>query len=129
MTKNVWVQPRTVVQQFVANEYVAACGDINKVYKFTCDAGGGGNGTVYLDSNGNGQWDVIGDEMLTLAGYHACGKEHEAPTTDEFKSGFFITGTFPPYKVQDVMVWRGEDGNNVHCTTNVDMTTWPTDKS
>lgn len=128
MNKNVWVQPQTAVQQFVANEYVAACGDINKVYKFTCEAGGGGNGTVYLDSNKNGQWD-LSDQILTLAGYHACGVTHEAPTTDEFKRGFFITGVLPPYKVQDVMVWRGEDGHNVHCTTTLDMTTWPTDKS
>lgn len=129
MTKNVWVQPQTVVQQFVANEYVAACGDINKVYKFTCDAGGGGNGTVYLDSNGNGQWDVIGDEILTLAGYHACDATHEAPTTDDFQEGFFITGVVPPYNVQKVIVWRGENGDNVHCTTNLNMTTWPTAKS
>lgn len=129
MTKNVWVQPQTVVQQFVANEYVAACGDINKVYKFKCDAGGGGNGTVYLDSNGNGQWDFFSDEMLTLAGYHACGKTHEAPTTDDFEEGFFITGVVPPYNVQKVIVWRGENGDNVHCTTNLDMTTWPTAKS
>ena len=48
MTKNVWVQPQTVVQQFVANEAVSACGDSGTVYKFTCDAGGGESGTVYL---------------------------------------------------------------------------------
>lgn len=129
MSKNVWVQPQTAVQQFVANEYVAACGDENKVYKFTCEAGGGGNGTVYLDSNHNGEWNLLGDEMLTLAGYHACGATHEAPTTDDFQEGFFITGVFPPYNVQKVIVWRGENGDNVHCTTNLNMTTWPTAKS
>ena len=77
MTKNVWVQPQTVVQQFVANEAVSACGDENKVYKFTCEAGGGGNGTVYLDSNHDGKWNLLDDEILTLAGYHACGATHE----------------------------------------------------
>ena len=129
MTKNVWVQPQTAVQQFVANEYVAACGDENKVYKFTCEAGGGGNGTVYLDSNHNGEWNLLGDEILTLAGYHACGATHEAPTTDDFQEGFFITGVVPPYNVQKVIVWRGEDGHNVHCTTNLDMDSWETAKS
>lgn len=129
MTKNVWVQPQTVVQQFVANEAVSACGDENKVYKFTCEAGGGGNGTVYLDSDHDGEWNLLYDEILTLAGYHACGVTHEAPTTDDFKEGFFITGVIPPYNVQKVIVWRGEDGHNVHCTTNLDMTTWPTAKS
>lgn len=129
MTKNVWVQPQTVVQQFVANEAVSACGDENKVYKFTCEAGGGGNGTVYLDSNHNGEWNPVLDEILILAGYHACGATHEAPTTDDFQEGFFITGVVPPYNVQKVIVWRGENGDNVHCTTNLDMTTWPTAKS
>ena len=32
--KRVWCRPQTVVQKFEANEYVAACGDENKVYKF-----------------------------------------------------------------------------------------------
>lgn len=129
MTKNVWVQPRTVVQQFVANEAVSACGDENKVYKFTCEAGGGGNGTVYLDSNHNGEWNPVLDEILTLAGYHACGATHEAPTTDDFQEGFFITGVVPPYNVQKVIVWRGEDGHNVHCTTNLNREDWETAKS
>ena len=34
MEKKVWENPLTMVQQFVPNEYVAACGDENKVYKF-----------------------------------------------------------------------------------------------
>lgn len=129
MSKNVWVQPQTAVQQFVANEAVSACGDENKVYKFTCEAGGGGNGTVYLDSNHDGKWNLLDDEILTLAGYHACGATHEAPTTDDFQEGFFITGVFPPYNVQKVIVWRGENGDNVHCTTNLDKNSWETAKS
>lgn len=35
MEKKVWEQPLTMVQQFMPNEYVAACGDENKVYLFT----------------------------------------------------------------------------------------------
>ncbi|MFR8449997.1 MAG: hypothetical protein ACLVB0_05565 [Fusicatenibacter saccharivorans] len=34
-----WMEPVIEVQEFVANEYVAAC-DNGKVYKFTCDAPG-----------------------------------------------------------------------------------------
>ena len=41
-----WSRPQTVVQKFEANEYVAACGDENRVYKFQCTAGGGVTGTV-----------------------------------------------------------------------------------
>lgn len=127
--KREYVRPMMRGEVFAANEYVAACGDENRVYKFVCEAGGGGNGTVYLDSNHNGEWNVLSDEMLTLAGYHACGQTHEAPTTDDFYEGFFITGVLPPYNVQKVIVWRGEEGNNVHCTTNLKMDKWETAKS
>lgn len=124
-----YVRPMMDSEVFAANEYFSACGDENKVYKFTCEAGGGGNGTVYLDSNHNGEWDPVGDQILTLAGYHACGATHEAPTTDDFQEGFFITGVFPPYNVEKVIVWRGKNGDNVHCTTNLDMDSWQTAKS
>ena len=33
-----WMEPVIEVQEFVANEYVAACGDSGKVYKFECNA-------------------------------------------------------------------------------------------
>ena len=33
------MEPVVEVQEFAANEYVAACGDSGKVYKFVCDAG------------------------------------------------------------------------------------------
>lgn len=138
MTKNVWVQPQTVVQQFVANEYVAACGDMNQVYKFTCDAGRYWfpiigtvpvPGTVFEDSNGNGQLDDS-DRDLTSSWwpeYHACGVTHEAPKTDEFLTGFYKPLN-SEYGMQKVIIWT-EDGTNVHCTTNLDMSSWPTDKS
>ncbi len=34
-----WMEPVIEVQEFVANEYVASCGDSGKVYKFECNAG------------------------------------------------------------------------------------------
>ena len=37
--KKEWMEPVVEVQEFAANEYVAACGDSGKVYKFVCDAG------------------------------------------------------------------------------------------
>ena len=123
-------KPMMNVEKFVANEYVAACGDENKVYKFTCDAGGGKSGTVYLETNGKegfqegfGIMGWGGDTYLS--GYHACGKTHEASTTDEFLNGYYIVnGTVTP-----VIVWRGPRGNNIHCTENLDMSKWETAKS
>jgi len=121
-------KPMMNVEKFVANEYVAACGDENKVYKFTCDAGGGVSGRVYLETNGKegfqpGFMGIGGDSYLSR--YHACGTTHEASTTDEFLKGYYIVnGTVTP-----VIVWRGEEGDNTHCTTNLDMNSWTTAKS
>lgn len=131
MVKNVWVQPQTVVQQFVANEYVAACGDLNKVYKFKCDAGGGRSGDVYLETNGKPglQTDWWGGDTY-LSGYHACGTTHEAKTTDDFLDGYYVTSSwFGGTKTTPVIVWRGPNNDNTHCTENLDMNSWETAKS
>ena len=130
MNTNVWKQLLTAVQRFVPNEYVAACGEENKVYKFKCDAGGGVNGAVYEDTNNNGKLD-FGDEELTsyLPAYHACGKTHEAPTDDEFIKGFYTKGVIVGYlNPTPVIIWT-EGGTNVHCTTNLKMDSWETAKS
>lgn len=128
--KKRWEEPRILVQKFMPNEYVAACGDENKVYKFVCDAGGGTPGTVYKDSNHNGKWDLIGDEALTghiLPTYHACGKTHSAPTDDEFIEGFYLPNS-DPFKATKVIIWT-DGGTNIHCTTNLNMNEWTTAKS
>ncbi len=41
MEKRIWSKPEMHEFAFAANEYVAACGDQNKVYKFICDAAAG----------------------------------------------------------------------------------------
>lgn len=140
MSKNVWVQPQTVVQQFVANEYVAACHDINKVYKFKCDAGGGASGSVYLETNGENGLQTRGHFVQTgdnwwetkwvpaddyLSGYHACGTTHEASSTDAFLNGYYVRND----NVTPVIVWRGPRGDNTHCTENLDINSWETERS
>lgn len=135
-----WSRPMTFVQKFEANEYVATCGDSGTTYLFTCDAGGGKSGTVYLETNGQLglQTDWGGDR--SLGGYHAFGTQHEADSDDAFLEGYYVTeewvstGPFPwdgHYEdvITDVIVWRGPWGNNTHCTTNLDMDTWETAKS
>ena len=127
--KKTWEEPRILVQQFMPNEYVAACGDKNKVYNFKCDAGGGTPGKVYKDSNNNGMLDLR-DEALTghiLETYHACGKTHSAPTNDEFIDGFYVPIS-NPLEVTKVIIWT-EGGTNVHCTTNLNKDSWETEKS
>ena len=137
MEGRVWKRPLTEVQKFEANEYVAACGDSGTTYLFTCDAGGGESGNVYVESNGveglqtrsSGSWwagnYVPADD--SLGGYHACGTSHEADSDDEFLNGYYV-----PYWSDDVtkvIIWRGPHNNNVHCTTNLNKDEWETAKS
>ncbi len=129
--KRTYVRPTMVGERFVANEYVAACHDKNTVYKFKCDAQkwtGWTASTVWL--NGPDKQPETSDD-IKLGIYSRCGTEHEAKTTDEFYAGYLKKNFLgiPGGKRKDVIVWRGEDGNNIHCTTNLDMNTWETAKS
>lgn len=127
-------KPVLNVECFTPNEFVAACHDWNTVYKFTCDAGGGARGDVYTDAGQNltsGKRDY----------YYACGTTHEASTQDQFISGYYIknggndkTGywdwfQWKEYEKIPVIIWRGPDGDNVHCTTNLDQDSWEEAKS
>ena len=127
-----WMEPVIEVQEFVANEYVASCGDSGKVYKFECNAGDTNLSDypykVYIDSNGNGIYDENIDKYLSK--YHACGAAHEAPVNDVFLSGFMKdTRPFHDHTPVPVIIWRGENGDNTHCTTNLDISSWTTAKS
>lgn len=125
-----WSRPVTMVQKFEANEYVAACGDENKVYKFKCDAGWTGltGSTVYTNGS-DGEMGTSDDEYL--GPYAHCGATHEASTTDEFIAGYLKKNVIgiPVGEKVPVIIWRGEDGNNIHCTINLDMDSWETAKS
>ena len=129
--KRAYVRPTMVGERFVANEYVAACGDQNKVYKFKCNAQdwtGLTGSTVWLNGP-DGQPETSDD--IRLGSYGKCGAEHEAKTTDEFSRGYLKKniGGFPMGPSLDVIEWRGEKGDNIHCTKNLDMKTWETAKS
>ena len=130
--KQVWSSPKTSFEQFVPQNYIAACGDSGTVYKFTCDAGGGTSGSVYLETNGQEGLQRDGSNPdKYLSGYHACNKYHEAESTDGFLDGYFVydPGWFQDEVVMPVIVWRGEDNDNTHCTKELDMNKWETAKS
>ena len=124
--KRRYERPSAYIEEFTPNEYVAACGDENKVYMFTCDAGGEKSGDVWLETNGKPglQWNEKNSDTY-LSGYHACGITHEAKTTDQFLDGYYVRRS----KVQEVKVWRGTKGDNTHCMTNLNMKEWVTAKS
>lgn len=126
MEKRVWTKPLAQVEQFLANEYVAACGDSGITYKFKCTAGDGEPGRV-TGEDGN------------VTHYAACNIEHIAESTDDFINGTYEECTYynswfggcsgehkSPVKV---VIWRGEDGDNTHCTTLLNKSEWETAKS
>ena len=125
--KKVWTRPLTVVQNFEPNEYCASsCGERGTVYKFKCDATGGGilfdGGFVYQETNGEDGLQRGEDQLL--GAYSPCDETHEASTSDVFVPGYIsYFGNVTP-----VMIWTN-NGTNVHCTRNVHMDTWETAKS
>lgn len=134
MAKKAYSKPMLKSEAFVPQSYVAACGDTNKVYKFKCDATGGWTGSVYQETNGKEGLQAFGfdpDEHIAY-GYHACGITHEAPATDSFYDGYYVTGRDAMSGgdlITPVKIWKGPDNNNVHCTKNLDMSSWEIAKS
>ena len=62
-----------------------------------------------------------------------CSSPNEiSGSGDDFIEGWYVTGwdgiTGGDF-VKKVIIWRGPDGNNIHCTTNLDKNTWETAKS
>ncbi len=128
--KVVYEKPVMDVQCFMANEFCSTCGDVNKVYKFTCDAP---RGEVYKETNGKQglQTGWFGDEYL--GGYKPCGETHEASKVDgEFFEGYVLHDKgewIPETETINVMIWTGANHDNVHCTTKLNMDEWETAKS
>lgn len=86
-----WMEPVIEVQEFVANEYVAAC-ESGMVYKFTCDAPGGplyyypeGDGKINGEYTGHGSAELLG------LFYHPCDAKHEASVKVTFTMDLLIT--------------------------------------
>ena len=128
--KRIYESPKAYVEMFTPNEYVAACGDSGKVYKFVCNAPAG---TLYYYPNSDGNIDGKYDDGWNrerLGNYHPCSETHEASSTDSFYDGFV---DYNHNKRHDdgegVIVWRGPKGNNGHATKDLNMDSWETAKS
>lgn len=125
-----WERPMVVVDAFVANEFVSACGDKGTIYKFECDAP---RGWLYYYKHSDGKIDGVHnryDKAKLIGDYHPCGAKHEASKTYDFYDGFVdynLNGKQD--SGEGVIVWRGPYGNNGHATTNLDMNSWETAKS
>lgn len=122
--KKAFTMPKIVVEQFVPNEYVSACGDTEYgKYLFECDAP---EGTLYYYSPFLG--------TMRLGRYTPCGETHLADKDSEFAAGFVdYNGNSQEDEGEHVVVWieRGFLGSiqNAHATTNLDQDSWETTKS
>ena len=139
MEKKIWTAPKAEVEQFMANEYVAACGAQNTVYNFECDAPAG---TLYYYpqySAANAQpeswptqrfWGQTTTAADKLGNYTPCGEKHEASSQNPFYWGFVDYNRNSLHDSNEtVIVWRGKKHNNGHATVKLDMTQWETAKS
>lgn len=131
--KKTWEEPKIMVQKFVANEYVAACGDSGVVYNFECNAGEPNTRYAVKDANGkvariSGRY-MDGGMSLWGAYYHPCKGTHEAASDDEFLTGYHLDNpTTNKDENIEVIIWT-DHGRDVHCTTHLDMNKWTTAKS
>lgn len=132
-----YIKPTMEGEVFAANEYIAACGESGVVYKFTCTAGWIEHtlfgdvrvgGRVYQETNGEPglQTDWFGGDKFLSLSYHPCDEYHEAESTDGFLKGYLVNDK---HGQMDVIIWRGPDGRNVHCTENLNQDSWETVKS
>ena len=133
MAKQAWVRPQAIGQRFTPNEYIAACGDSGKVYYFECNAGDPNKRyDVYTDDGRLLTKDRYSWFGITTRYFHPCGTTHEADSDGVFMKGYMVDNKGVDGRDgarTDVYIWTGENNDDVHCTTNLDMNSWTTAKS
>lgn len=127
--KKTWEEPKILVQKFIPNEYVAACGDGGVVYNFECNAGE--EDTNYAVKDSKGQVATISGSKMDgwFSYYSPCGETHEADSNSGFLTGYHLDD---PWTSEDenieVVIWT-DNNTDVHCTTKLNMNEWTTAKS
>lgn len=102
--KKTWSEPQVMVQEFAANEYVAAC------YRVECVAPGS---TLVWDKNGNNKEDC--NETYSFYGCHATA---EIKGVDELKANGWMKEKYCNTVVKTpVYVWYDGTCGGVHATT------------
>lgn len=135
LEKKDWISPRTGFQEFVPQQYCGSCEHDSggSLYHFQCNAGikeGYSQGYIYEESNG-----VSGLQSSSGYGYRADrgrgyfhpnpNVDHWAPTTDEFKNGYFVPSKGYSLYYNDafpVIIWDGD--GDLHATSELDISKW-----
>lgn len=127
--KKTWEEPKIMVQKFIPNEYVAACGESGVVYNFECNAGE--KNKKYAVKDSNGKVAKISKRYMDglVSYYHPCGETHKADSNSGFLKGYHLDNPWTSADENiEVIIWTDHD-TNVHCTTQLDMNKWTTAKS
>ena len=136
-------KPIMVVENFTAQEFIAACGDSGVNYLFDCNAP---KGSLYYfpKSDGNLDGTYTGSDEAEFIGdsFHPCGAKHETNNNGDFYEGFVDYNKDGEYTYgknvdERVIVWRvmewDEDKEknrlNSHATNKLNMQSWETQKS
>ena len=134
MEKRKYVKPVLSGEEFVPQNYIAACGDSGVIYKFECNAGNTwetynvylADGTPYATSGTD-----TGGCTTEFGGYSPCGGTHEADSDSGFLKGYMykqnIFGGDTGKKI-DVVIWT-DNFTNCHTTAELDKNKWETAKS
>lgn len=140
--KKQWGKPLTGVQRFVPQYCQTPCGDGTTMvtYNFWCNAGNGRSYYVWLDNNtiggdAEGDWYEVSSGWTTeyewrgqdeyIGRFHACEASHSVTVPkgssidDIFPLGLISRNMYGTNATR-VRIWRGEDGDNIHCTTKLD---------
>lgn len=123
MEKRSYVKPVLSGEEFIPQNYIAACGDSGAVYKFKCDAP---SGTLYY-KNSNGNYERLGS-------FNPCPVTHETDVDGYYADGYVDLNRNGRYDSgEEVKVYIEYDYwgriDNAHATQNVNMETWEVAKS
>lgn len=111
--KKEYVTPRIYGEEFIANEYVAAC------YKIKCTTPNGNKDYYYLydDTNGNGRLDSK-DELIYyyrfMGGFYGCNKWHKGVIRDSAPevNGFVTKKERDTNNAEPVFWWEEKLGSS-----------------
>lgn len=151
--KKHYVKPMMVGEEFLANEFVSTCGDTEYgVYKFTCNAGGGANGGLYIGKSHTATeyWGIVpiicgcgvnhGNSVPSgtywsrvsnsASSYHACNDTHETSVRDEYKEGIFDPDTDHTNGNEiECLIWYHNGSYQGHASTGLTRDQWEVLKS
>lgn len=134
MEKRNYVKPVLSGEEFVPQNYIAACGDSGVIYKFECNAGNKSDdynvyledGTPYCTSGRDS-----GGCTRDFESYSPCGDTHEADSDSGFLKGYMYKQNWKGADTGDrinVVIWT-DNFTNCHTTAELDMDKWETAKS